>query len=161
MAQTADVDLSTLFSLDPAENRRLANLKYFVDPLLRLAVQYRMDEEIMWKISNAPWGLFRAYILCSDLFAWGLADSEAVLVNDIPKLAKAFEDCEKVDAFNTHWGTWLYCCRKRGMRPQGAAYTHIDPALWSLFDATGPERRVDAVNPYEPGDYDPIEVSDE
>lgn len=134
-------------------NRRDANLRYFVDPLLRLTIEYGMTDEILWKVNQD--GLFRAYLMCSDLFYWGAADTEEILITDIPFLERAYKDCKAVDPLTMYWGGWLYCSRKRKQRPQGAAYSHIDTMVWDLFNEAGPERRVDAVNPYEIGDYHP------
>ena len=41
----------------------------------------------------------------------------------------------------------LFACRMRKMRPQGACYKNIRPEVVALFDACGPDREIDKVNP--------------
>jgi hypothetical protein len=100
---------------------------------------------------------------CNDLFYWGCADCEEVTEDNLPVLREAVADCERVSGSeygNQDDAFLLFCCRVRGMRPQGAYYKHLkvyvrgddDEAarrttdLRALFDACGPEREVDYLN---------------
>ena len=81
------------------------------------------------------------FINCNDFFAWGCADAEPVQTpEDVGALERAFQDAGDD-------GPLLYCARRRGMRPQGAYYDHIEKEHWPLFDACGPEREVTFGNP--------------
>ena len=77
--------------------------------------------------------------------------------SDIPALRKA-----KVDAAvagDTDHFPELYVARRRGKRPQGAWYKYLDtPEIRALFDACGPERQVDLLNPRRHPDQ--VEASD-
>ena len=102
--------------------------------LLRLTSKYDMSGALIWSGEDLEFG-----IICNDVFHWGCADVEDVHEEDLPMLEQAFKDSDI-------YGDDLYCARKRGMRPQGAMYKHIDKEAWHLFDACGPER-----DPKEPG----------
>jgi len=80
----------------------------------------------------------------SDVFAWGSADAEEITLERLPVLRQAFTDLKAVNA--TSWIAELYAARIRSMRPQGAAYPK-EAALQALFDACGPERTTDMLNP--------------
>ncbi len=77
---------------------------------------------------------------CSDSFSWGTADAEPLTIEQLPILKQAIIDAE-YDA------ELLYCARVRKMRPQGAMYEYIDEKKWDLFNACGPEREIDFLNP--------------
>lgn len=91
------------------------------------------------------WNAGRFCINCSDIFAWGYADAELVTPEDIPDLKKACDEAHAVGAFFD--GPMLFCARKHGMRPQGAAYGAISRELWPLLDACGPPRPPGLGNP--------------
>ena len=87
----------------------------------------------------------------NDLFYWGCADLEMYESGDEPLLSSCVEDLEAVDPdFGTVFIRELFCCRKRGMRPQypyGRAYDKerrgyfedtMKPEVRALFDALGP-----------------------
>ena len=97
--------------------------KEFVEDLL-------IDEVAMLHIDGDVITLF---IICSDLFYWGCADAEDFIYDDIPDFIKAKQDCPK------HYDS-LWCCRKRGMRPQKPCYRNFTEEEKQLFDACGPER---------------------
>lgn len=83
-----------------------------------------------------------AGVNCNDAFYWATADVEEVTPENLPVYVQAYTDC---DAAECPWHAGLlFCCRVRGMRPQGAMYRHLDEAVWPLFDAAGPERTTDA-----------------
>ena len=81
------------------------------------------------------------------MFFWGCSDAEEIEVDDLPALEKAMEDGGYI------WGSYLFVCRKRGMRPQGAwinagIHSRGGFKLQPFLDA-GPVREIDVVNPEE------------
>lgn len=117
------------------------NQEELIKEFLRITSEYECHSgELYWNKDLEFW------IVCSDLFAWALADLEKVTPEDFPEFKKALEDAGGDD------GPLLYCCRKRGMRPQGAFYNHFDKENWPLFDACGPERETGIGNPKKPGE---------
>ena len=75
----------------------------------------------------------KLWVLCNDLFWWGAADGEDFELSNLPDLEKALEDAPE-------HGDILWCCRKRGMRPQKPYYKYFTATEAALFDACGPER---------------------
>jgi len=98
--------------------------------LLRVASKYDMASALCWSEEDLEFG-----IICNDVFHRGYADIEDVNEEDLPMLEQAFKDS------NIN-GDYLYCARKRGMRPLSAMYEHIDKESRPLFDAAGPERNL-------------------
>lgn len=108
---------------------------------------------------------FRVFVDCSDLFHWACADAIEIEPGDLVNIKIAAFDLGDED----HWATDLFCCRHRGMRPQGPWYGYMvwDPetqgytdkirrpfvprAVEALFDACGPERE-DAPKSERPAD---------
>ena len=84
----------------------------------------------------------------SDLFYWGVADGVDIRNEDLPEFNQALIDCDN----DYEVAGMLYCARKESMRPQGAIYRYIPKKLWPLFDACGPERKIDMFNPKRPGE---------
>lgn len=109
--------------------------------VLRFAVERQFSDEISWN----PTTLAPA-AMCSDLFEWGTADCEEITPDNFPELKRAVADVSAIDRYSS-WGPELFCARVRKMRPQGACYRSIPPLLTDLFDACGPERKVDMCNP--------------
>ena len=70
---------------------------------------------------------------CNDLFYWGAGDAEDIEISELSELRKAMRESEE-------HGASLWCCRKRGMRPQRPYYKMFTEAERALFDACGPER---------------------
>lgn len=73
------------------------------------------------------------WVNCSDLFFWACADGEDIELSELLDLAECYK-------LSPQYGNWLWCSRKRGMRPQTACYPYIPKEQWHLFDAAGPER---------------------
>lgn len=110
-----------------------------LNKLLKAVAEYDIASSLYW---NAD---LEFCIICSDLFAWGRTDCEAIeSENDIDLLIKSCEDC----GLN---GPELYCARKRKRRPHGAYYQYFDASVLPLFDACGPYREVGLGNPYASG----------
>lgn len=106
----------------------------FTERLLRLVAELECYEAIWWNSS------LEFFVPCNDSFAWACADAEPITESDLPMFTQAMADCEDN-------GPLLYCCRRRGMRPQGAMYQHLDRKDWPLFDACGPVRETGFGNP--------------
>ena len=111
----------------------LAILNFLSEHELHGSVWWRCDGEY----APVTW-----FVNCNDLFYWGSADCEKFTAADLPAMAQAIADAGDL------WGLELWCCRKRGMRPQRPAYPNreAEMGVCKLFDACGPER-----NPAEEG----------
>lgn len=114
----------------------------FITAVLSIVDAFDCDE-ILWKVEQGNVGFF---VNCSDLFFWALADCEEVRPEDLELFRQAYEDVGNIEKDAYAEAQALYCARKRGMRPQGAAYPK-NPDLWPLFDACGPVREVGIGNP--------------
>lgn len=92
---------------------------------------------------------------CNDLFFWGCADAEEIELCDLPLLQQAYDELHALSLTNTNlsgitaYTDWLYCCKKRSMRPQGAIYDNRPKEMWPLFNACGPHRPAEFGNPKE------------
>ena len=133
----------------------------FIRRLLELGEKYDLQGDIFWRCGKVYGGgnyddPATFFINCSDTFWWGTADGEDVTPENIDALEKALADCKTAHPTLGHiYGTELFACRIRGLRPQGAAYPK-EPELWPLFDACGPERAVEFGNPKKhPRDREP------
>lgn len=105
------------------------------------------DGSELWWRTDGEYAPVTMFAMCNDLFFWGSADLEKITPENVVELERAVEDCKKVDeVVGVCEATSLFCCRVRGMRPQGAAYPK-DKKFWPLFDACGPEREVGLGNP--------------
>ena len=93
--------------------------------------------DCLWWRCDGKYAPVTFFINCNDLFYWGTSDCEPFRIDDIPAMQQAIEDC------GGYLGVELWCCRKRGMRPQQPAYPRFDDEkhLWPLFDACGPVRK--------------------
>lgn len=72
------------------------------------AVAQLLDAEILFVGTSR--GHTTLYVICNDLFAWGLADAEPFSTADIPDLYSAWKSGE--------WGVEKWCCKRRNMQPQ-------------------------------------------
>jgi hypothetical protein len=102
------------------------------------------NESLWW---NEDGGEIRFFAQVSDFFHWGGSDLEEIQPGDLDELERAAKDVLLAGAASSVWAGDLFAARKRGMRPQGACYKHIPQSLWVLFNAAGPERAVDLLNP--------------
>jgi hypothetical protein len=75
---------------------------------------------------------------CGDVFYWGCADHEEVTQENFADLQRACADADAAGSSADAGG--LFAARIRGMRPQGAVYRTITPAMGELYDACGPVR---------------------
>jgi hypothetical protein len=78
----------------------------------------------------------RVGVMCSDVFWWGTSDVEEVSHDDMEAIYKAMEDGGE------RWGLVLFCCRKRGMRPQKKLMERCEMSdeVRAHLLAAGPER---------------------
>lgn len=131
-------------------NARMA----FVMRVLTLFAMFPNDcsESLLWRCDGG-YAPITFMVNCSDEFAWACADAEPITPADIDALEQAFTDVRAVDPDALYQAPMLFVARKRGMRPQGAAYP-TDARLHPLFDACGPERQIDLGNPKRPGGQD-------
>lgn len=96
--------------------------------------------DIFWRV-DGEYSPLTIFVNCNDLFWWATAELEAVTVDNIDIFERAYRD-------SLHHGGMLFCCRVRGMRPQGAYYKYLDNVDHPLFDACGPERKPGYGNPH-------------
>ena len=120
----------------------------FDDVIKILAVVAKREghDDLWWRTDGAYAPVITFWIRCNDLFCWGCADSEEITSERVSAYDRAYQDCKDADdpkkrEFLECWGSRLYCCRMRGMRPQKPCYDGFPKALWPLFDACGPERK--------------------
>jgi hypothetical protein len=109
-------------------------------------------EDIWWR-TDGEYGPVTFWVKCSDLFWWGTADLEELTPENVGLLEQSYRDAKAAapgDCTAEGYGSLLFCCRVRGLRPQGCCYPE-NRALWPLIDACGPEREVGFGNPYPPG----------
>lgn len=121
------------------------------------------DNGIYWRWSESKWdmnlgrsipqpGHFVINALCSDFFAWGIADAEPITSDKLPELRDAFGvastvlDGKPLDEICS-WATRLYAASSRSMRPQGAYFEIIPDELKDAFLSVGPKRELSPVNP--------------
>lgn len=123
------------------------NVYSLLVPIIKLGCKYEIHDDFWFKCTGKS--SFRVLVNCNDLFWWAVADAEEVTEDLLPDLKKAIKDCAKTVQFGEFFGTLLFCCRVRKMRPQNAYYKYINEELWPLFDACGSEREVDFGNPEE------------
>lgn len=130
-----------------------------IDRLLRLTA-FEYTDAIWWRLGDpVPDGVggwttadpdeLIFLVNCSDVFTWGTADCERIDdESDLNGLEQAIWECEVImGRYRGADGFLLWVARKREMRPQGAFYDHLDKELWHLFDACGPVRETDTLNP--------------
>lgn len=124
----------------------------FTARVLAVFDRYDQHESLFWRTGEKYGGGVydtpaQFFARCSDLFYWGCADLEEITPGNVAVLEGAMADAKAADqVVGACHGGELFCCRVRGMRPQGAAYPP-EVELWPLFDACGPERPCDGGNP--------------
>jgi hypothetical protein len=94
--------------------------------------EFLLNEKLSISVEDA--GKIRLLVNCSDLFFWASCDAEEFVFEDLADFKRAFEE-------SPEHGDILWCCRKRGMRPQRPYYKHFGKEEALLFDAAGPERK--------------------
>lgn len=110
--------------------------------ILRLAAEFDDYGELWWR-TEGEYAPITFFVNCNDLFYWACSDAEVITEDNINILEQSYIDAVKAEKHGECYASELFCCRVRGMRPQGAYYKYIPCAMWSLFDACGPERALD------------------
>lgn len=121
--------------------------------IVKVLQQFDYEDGLLWSVKD---GHAKFSVICNDVFWWGSADAEDLTPDNVDELKRAREDVMSAKgrdqgSSEAEWryeayAKELFCARVRKMRPQGAAYPK-DPKMWSLFDACGPEREIDILNP--------------
>jgi hypothetical protein len=126
---------------------------YPIRRLLRVFARADIHDELFWGFYEE--GELKFFALCSDIFEWGTADMEEIREEDLDLLEQTHRDlmavsiADRTQAWAVAWTAELYAARKRQKRPQGAVYANMPEEIRPLFDACGPERKVDVFNPSE------------
>jgi len=124
----------------------------FVINVLKLVAEYDLCGMLWWRCDD-EYAPITFFINCNDLFWWASGDCERITEENLSVLEQTIKDCEAIDnVTGAILACELFCARIRHMRPQGAAYPD-NKELWPLYDACGPERKLDAANPCKPGEY--------
>lgn len=118
----------------------------FIVAVLKIMADADDHRSLSWDVDKE--GDVSFHIDCSDVFYWGCGDAEEVTPDNVEILRQSYADIYAIAPLENHYTASLFAARIRKLRPQGAAYPEI-PRLWPLFDACGPERRIDMVNPKE------------
>lgn len=105
------------------------------DVLAILALISKHDEHgALWWRCDGEYAPVTFFVNCNDLWFWACADLEELRLGDLPALEQATQDAGPI------YGTALWACRKRAMRPQQPFYERLSAEEASLFDACGPVR---------------------
>lgn len=116
----------------------------FVLRVLRLFDEWDgLEQDNLWWRTDGEYAPVTFLVNCNDAFWWATADSERITPDNVAVLEQSLADCKAYSPNGRSHADLLFCCRVRGMRPQGATYKHIEQALWPLFDAAGPPRETD------------------
>lgn len=102
-------------------------------------------DDIWWRV-DGEYAPLTVFVNCNDLFWWGCSDAEKVTAENIETFEQAYRD-------SPDHGGLLFCCRVRGMRPQGAYYKYLGAQEKPLFDACGPKRETGIGNPHAQSEY--------
>ncbi len=116
--------------------------KNYVGRVLRIAELYCQQEFLSWTVPEdleVAFGVAVDNLFERDSFCW-----EAIEPSDVDAYEKACEDVNFATQGDPTYGSALYACRRRGMRPCNSAYPP-DQRLTALFDMAGPERLIEVV----------------
>lgn len=130
------------------------------------------NSSIMWNVDGDQIAIAAN---CSDFFDWGTADCEEITAENFPVLQQAVSDIASIPGADPSDGFLLFCARVRNQRPQGAYYKYLTAhcrkpdglneygnpkstvdeeasersteLVRELFNAAGPERKIDIWNP--------------
>ena len=107
--------------------------------ILKAVDMHDLYDQVLWRVYGSE---VKFFIICNDLFYWGAADLEPI---------ESYQDLKTLDQSmmdDKHSGQFLYCARRRNLRPQGACYGEMfDMDVWHYYDACGPVREVCFSNP--------------
>jgi hypothetical protein len=127
------------FDLGAEGDKVIERASYILGWLRTLPLEVKADiEDLLMldklRIHEDAESVLTLWVLCNDLFAWASADAEDFELSDLPELKRALQE-------SPEHGELLWCCRKRGTRPQGPYYELFNHEEKALFDAAGPERK--------------------
>jgi hypothetical protein len=107
---------------------------------------YRKDVwgDVLW---SADENEVECSFIVNDMFWWGTADGETVEASDLELLDECYSQLRAIGVGETVYLGTLYAARKRGIRPQGAAYARISKEVCVLFNLCGDHRPADFGNP--------------
>lgn len=108
----------------------------FIKQVLTVFADADIHDSLWWRFDD---GALTLFAMVNDVFEWACADAEEITPDTLPDLQGAYNDLKAIGA--TEWTPDLYAARRRGMRPQGAAYP-VDAAVQALFNECGPAREV-------------------
>lgn len=97
------------------------------------------SHDSVWWRTDGKYAPITLLVNCNDLFYWATADAEEITINNLPVYRQAVADIRAIGGMECS-AAELFCCRVRGMRPQGPFYRELDGAEKALFDACGPPR---------------------
>jgi len=106
-------------------------------------------DDLYWYTKD---GEVKSCVNCNDMFAWGCADAEDIEIEDLKLLKEVHKQLEDIEVGLSAYWYFLYCARKRNIRPQGAMYKHIPKEMLNLINDCGTEREIDICNPYNQND---------
>lgn len=108
----------------------------------------RLSNDDVWWRTDDEYAPITLIVNCNDLFFWGCSDCETITPENVETLESAVRDVKALTG-NNGGADAVFCCRVRGMRPQGACYStkYYPVEIWPLFDAAGPEREIGIGNP--------------
>ncbi len=130
----------------------------FVLRALKLIADARMCQDVTWRMAGscAPVSFFITYM--DELFFKSTHGAQELTPSNIDLFEQTIRDLTMVSVSNylsgsserdttMHCVANLFCARVRQLRPQGAMYRFLPSATWALFDACGPVREVNRLNP--------------
>lgn len=112
----------------------------FILRILKIIAKYEDFEQIWWRV-DGEYAPVTFIVNCNDLFYWACSDAESITIDNIDILEQSYVDSANTDKHGECWGSLLFCCRVRKMRPQTPYYKSIPTPLWPLFNECGPERK--------------------
>lgn len=104
----------------------------FLERVVRVAAAYESIDDLcfcietddgFWAGRGNKEGKLTVSVNCNDLFFWATADSEPIETDADVEL---LEECLKIDAV---YGTTIYACRRRKMRPQNCVLEKIQEEI--------------------------------
>lgn len=116
----------------------------YIVAVLRIFDEADHHDELWWRVDD---GKVRFFVPCNDVFWWGTADLEEITEANLPLLESTLRESEGKEWWA--WAAQVFVARVRNMRPQGACYKHYPPEAREMFDACGPPRKADFMNPKE------------
>jgi hypothetical protein len=114
-----------------------------LERIVRLASAYEVADDLFFHVI-APDGYWAGEgneigdlcvtVNCNDLFYWACADAEPIETDaDVDLLRECLQATDE-------YGTSLYACRRRKMRPQNRILAKLPDEVKGHFEACGPAR---------------------